>query len=142
MALPPTTDASNDAFVREVDEEYRRDQLLTLWQKYGKIGLGVLGGALLLIAGYLIWQSRSDSIAGVHGEQLEAALKSGNVYDMRKLAAEGGEGYRAAAKFAEGDVMLAKNDVKSAAAVYGSIAADTKLPQPWRDRALVQQTAA
>jgi hypothetical protein len=142
LALPPTDDTTNDAFVREVDEEFRRDQLLALWQKYGKIAIGVVGGGLLLLAGYLFWQSRTESASGKIGEQLEAAMKSDNVDDLRKVAASGAVGYRARGKMAEGDVMLAKGDTKSAAARYGEVAADTSLPQPFRDYALVQQTAA
>ncbi|MEZ0242720.1 MAG: hypothetical protein ACAH11_05055 [Sphingomonas sp.] len=142
MALPPTDDTTNDAFVREVDEEFRRDQLLTLWQKYGKIAIGVVGGGLLLLAGYLFWQSRTESSSGKLGEQLEAAVKSDNVDEMRKVAASSPVGYRAMGKMAEGDAMLAKGDTKSAAARFGEVAGDTSLPQPFRDRALVQQTAA
>ena len=142
MALPPTDDTTNDAFVREVDEEYRRDQLLTLWQRYGKIAIGVVGGGLLLIAGYLFWQSRSEGQAGKQGEAFEAALKAGSIDELRKIATESGEGYRALAKLAEGDLLLANNDRKNAAARYAEVANDTKLPQPFRDRALVQQTAA
>lgn len=142
MALPPSTDATNDAFVREVDEEFRRDQLLTLWQKYGKVGIAVLGGALLILAGYLFWQSRSEGAAGRQGEEYEAAVKAGNVDALRKISANGGDGYRALARFAEADLLLARGDRKNAAAAFAAIANDAKLNQAYRDRALVQQTAA
>ena len=141
LALPPS-DTTQDAFVREVDEEFRRDQLLTLWQKYGKIGIGVVVAFLLAVAGYLFWQSRSEGAAGKQGEAYETALKAGNIGELRKLSTDSGEGYRALAKLAEGDLLLASNDRKNAAARYGEVAGDTKLPQPFRDRALVQQTLA
>lgn len=141
MALPPT-DTTNDAFVREVDEEFRRDQLLTLWQKYGKIAIGVIGGGLVLLAGWLWWQSHSESRSGKMGEQFEAAMKAQNTAELRKLGESGTEGYRALAQFAEADLLLANKDNKGAAAIYAKIAGDASLPQPFRDRALVAQTQA
>lgn len=141
MALPPT-DATNDAFVREVDEEFRREQLLTLWQKYGKIAVVVVVGALVLFGGYLFWQSRSKADAGQQGEQLEAALKASDKNALVKLGESGTPGYRAASRFAEADLLLANNDSKGAAVRLAAIAADAALPQPFRDRALVQQTQA
>jgi len=141
LALPPSTDTTNDAFVREVDEEYRRDQLVGLWQNYGKIAIAVVGGGLLIFAAYLFWQSMSDSKAGKQGEQFDAALKADNLDDLRKIATEGGPGYSALAKFAQADVLLSRNDIKGAVALYAEIAGDSKLPQPFRDRAIVQQTA-
>lgn len=142
MALPPSTDTTNDAFVREVDEEYRRDQLVTLWQKYGKIALGVVGGGLLIIAAYLFWQYRAESAAGQQGEQFDAAMKADNLDELRKIAGDGGPGYGALSKFAQADLLMTRNDTKSAVALYAEIAGDSKLAQPFRDRALVQQTAA
>jgi len=141
LALPPSTDTTNDAFVREVDEEYRRDQLVTLWQKYGKIAAGVVIGGLALFAAYLLWQNFNDGKAGKQGEQFDAAMKADNLDDLRKLATDGGPGYRALSKFAQADVLLARNDTKGAIALYAEIAGDTKLAQPFRDRAIVQQTA-
>lgn len=141
MALPPT-DTTNDAFVREVDEEFRRDQLLTLWNKYGKIAIGLVGAGLVLLAGWLWWQSHSESTGGKLGSQFEAAMKTQNSGELRKLAESGGPGYRAIAQFAEADILLANKDNKGAAALYAKIAADTSLPQPFRDRALVAQTSA
>ena len=141
LALPPSDDTTNDAFVREVDEEFRRDQLVTLWQKYGKIAVGVVGGGLLIFAAYLFWQSRTEGAAGQQGEQFDAAMKADNLDDLRKLAANGGPGYSALSKFAQADVLLTRGDTKGAVALYAEIAGDSKLAQPFRDRALVQQTA-
>lgn len=149
MALPPTNDTTNEAFVREVDEEYRREQLLSLWRKWGRVGVIALGVALLGFAAYLYFNSRADQQAGMQGERLNAALdqmKDGQLAkaepELRKLAGEGKPGYKVAALFNEADLLLAKNDLKGAAARYGAIAGDASLPQPFRDLALIQQTRA
>ncbi|QCI79873.1 tetratricopeptide repeat protein [Hankyongella ginsenosidimutans] len=53
---PTTDDPLADAFIREVDDDYRRDQLARLWQRYGR-GLLVVAGLFLVgLAGYLYWR--------------------------------------------------------------------------------------
>jgi len=150
LALPPTvpaTDTTNDAFVREVDEEFRRDQLVGIWQKWGRWIIGAIIGGLAILAGVLYLQNRDERIAGKQGEQYDAAMrdlaanqsaKAGP--ELRKLATEGKPGFSAVARFAEADLLIAAKDKKGAAARYAEIAADTKLPQPFRDRAVVMQT--
>ena len=50
---PPSTDPRDDAFIREVDEAYREDELKRFFQRYGRwillaVGLGLAGlGAAL-----------------------------------------------------------------------------------------------
>ncbi|NML06391.1 hypothetical protein [Sphingomonas sp. G-3-2-10] len=148
MALPPN-DTTNDAFVREVDEEYRREQFLSLWRKWGRTGLIALGVALAALAAYLFFDARGDQAAGQQGEQLNGALeniRAGQAAkanpELRKLVDGGAPGYRAMALFNEADLLLAKNDLKGAAARYAVIANDAKLAQPFRDLALIQQTRA
>jgi hypothetical protein len=146
LALPPS-DNTNDAFVREVDEEFRRDQLLGIWKKYGKWIGGAIALGLLVLAGLLYFRGLGERAAGNQGRQFETALTDiaenrGAKADpeLRKLATDGNPGYRAMALFAEAEVLFAKKDLKGAAARYAEIAGDTQLPQPFRDRAMVQQT--
>lgn len=146
MAQPPAT---SDAFMREVDEELRRDQLAAAWRRWGVIGVGVVIAVLLLFAGWLYWNYRSNEQAGVEGEQLQAAydqLAAGQATDadagLAKLAGSGRDGYRALARIAQADELLAKGDAKNAAAGYAAVAADGSLEQPFRDLALIRQTVA
>jgi hypothetical protein len=146
LALPPS-DTTNDAFVREVDEEYRRDQLLGIWKNYGKWIGGAIVIGLLVLAGVLYFRSLGERAAGNQGRQFETALTdlgenrgAQAAPELRKLATDGNPGYRAMARFAEAETMFANKDVKGAAARYAEIAGDTKLPQAFRDRAMVQQT--
>ena len=73
MALPPQ---SNQAFLREVDEELRRDQLVGVWQRHGRaivVGVVVL---LVALSGVLIWQHSRERTADKRGEQLLAVYDS------------------------------------------------------------------
>ena len=146
MALPPKTD---EAFLREVDEELRRDQIAGFWTSWGKWVGAAIVLALAALAGFLYWQHRQEKAAGVEGEQLQAAydaLGANNAVAASKplaeLAKSNRDGYRALAMFTQADILLQKNDLKGAAAKLGAMAADTSLAKPFRDLALVRQTSA
>ena len=146
MALTPDT---NQSFYREVDEELRRAQLGSFWSRYGKILLAVL--ALLAIAGvaYTIWHNRQIKQAAAESELLEKVItdlgegkEAAVAPQLATLARSDNEGYRAAALLTQADLALGRNDARGAAAIFGRIAGDASLPQPYRDLALVRQTAA
>lgn len=147
MALPPS--ATNEAFLREVDEELRRDQLAGFWERYGRLVLVAIVAGLVLYGGYLFWQDRRQKAAGVEGETLQAAYESlaaGRTQEaaapLEALAASDRSGMRALALFTQADIDLQKNDNRAAAAKFAAIAGDTAMAQPFRDLALVRQTAA
>ena len=145
MALPPAT---NEAFLREVDEELRRDQLAHAWRRWGRIGIVAVVSLLLLLAGWLYWGHRQEQQAGVEGEQLQAALDDMNGGQVRQaqaalgpLASSRRDGYRALALLLQADLLLQKNDTKGAAAKFAAVANDASLGQPFRDLATIRQTA-
>lgn len=147
MALPPGT--TDEAFLREVDEEYRRDQAMHILRNYGRWILGAVVLALVAFAGWLYWQHYSEQKAGTQGEQYDAAMRlveEGKATQanpaLDKIAATSGEGYAATARLAEGSLLLQKNDIKGAAAKFAEVANNAKFPQPYRDLALIRQTAA
>ncbi|MEG3087197.1 tetratricopeptide repeat protein [Sphingomonas sp. PB4P5] len=145
MAVPPKTD---EAFLREVDEELRRDQLTSVWTRYGWGIIGAIVLALALFAGFLYWRHHQTEQAGVEGEQLQAGfdeLAAKPTVVPKQLQALGEskvEGYRVTARFLLADQLLLKGDLKGAAAKFAEVAADTSLEQPFRDLALVRQTTA
>jgi len=145
LAVSPHSD---QAFLREVDEELRRDQLATVWERYGRLLIGAVVAGLVLFGGNLFWQHRQAVAAGEEGEKLQAAfqaLGSGQTPAAEKplaeLAGSGRDGYRALAQFTQADILLNRNDAKGAAAKFAAVAADTGLAQPFRDLATIRQTA-
>jgi len=146
LALTPQ---NNQAFLREVDDELRRDQLTSFWERYGRWTIAGIVVALAAFAGVLYWQHRQTEAAGVEGEQLQAAydsLGAGQADQANKalapIASSGREGYRALALMTQADILLGKKQDKAAAALFAKIAADTSLAQPFRDIALIRQTTA
>ena len=144
MAQPP---APSDAFLREVDEELRRDQIAAAWKRWGRIGIVAIIVGLLLLAGRLYWNNRATEQAGVEAEQLKTAyegLSGGDRVEaeatLSRLAESQRDGHRALAQLAQADQLLAGRDAKGAAARFAAIATDTSLGQPFRDLALLRRT--
>lgn len=147
MALTPET---NDAFVREVDEELRRDKTEDFVRRHGR-SLVVAVVLLLVAAGaYLWWQSQRAEQAGQEAEALiqsysdvsGAANEAAGRKTLDTLAKSSRDGYSASARLTLAALTLQKGDVAKAAAAYGAIAEDTGIAQPFRDLALIRQTAA
>lgn len=145
MAVPPNTDA---AFLREVDEELRRDEIAKAWRRYGIAAIGAVIVALLAFGGWLLWQNHRQDVAGTEGEALTKAYAdigsdpAGASKALAGLTSSGTPGYRALAQLAQADMLLQKNDLRGAAARFAAIAADGSIGQPFRDLALVRQTSA
>lgn len=145
MALTPT---DNEAFLREVDEELRRDQISGFWKTYGRWVAIAIGLGLAIFGGYLWYQNHQLKEAGIEGEKMAAALDSlgANKLDVAKpeldaLAKSTRPGYSATARLALADIAVQKGDAKGAAAQYKAIADDASVAKPFRDIALIRQTA-
>ncbi|WP_343892687.1 tetratricopeptide repeat protein [Sphingomonas oligophenolica] len=146
LAVTPNTD---EAFLREVDEELRRDQLASIWTRYGRWLLAAIVLALAIFGGVLYWRYHQTEVAGEQGEKLQLVyddLVAQNLTAAKApldaLAASKIAGYRAMARFTQADLLLQKNDLKGAAAKFSEIAGDASLGQPFRDLALIRQTSA
>ncbi|MES2172740.1 MAG: tetratricopeptide repeat protein [Pseudomonadota bacterium] len=144
MALTPQ---NSQAFMREVDDAVRQDQLLGFWQRYGRWILVAVILGLVAFGGWLYWQHYSKTQSQVVSEQMDAVLTTaagGGTPDAKQLDAltkADQPGYRASALLTQAGVASRKGDAKGAIALYAAMAADTKLDQPYRDLALIRQTA-
>ena len=144
MASTPPTE---EAFLREVDEELRREQLQTVAKRYGMIALVVVGLFLAGLAAWLFWRAESAKKADAQGEQMSAVIgdmQARRVTEAGKkadaLIADGSPGYHAAGLFTKAVLATDKGDAKGAAAIYAGMVADEKMAQPFRDLALIRQT--
>jgi hypothetical protein len=142
------TPKDNEAFYREVDEELRRDQLKTHWQRYGK--LGIAGAVLLLaaIAGFFWWQNRQEVESAKRGgdlisayEDIAARNKAAAAPKLDALAKSDSPGYRVAAILTKADMAIEANDIPGAVANFKTVADDKTLAAPYRDLATVRMTA-
>lgn len=146
MALTPQ---DNTAFLREVDEELRREQAVALWRRYGIAAIVGIVVLLLALGGWFYWQHRREQAAEAQAAQYQTALDSlaaekpdAAAKPLAELAGSDIAGYRALSRFFQADVLLVKKDLRGAAAKFGEVAADAGAGQPFRDLALVRQTNA
>ena len=144
MAVPPQT---NEAFLREVDEELRRDQMADLWKRWGRLLVVAIVAGLIAFGGYLWWRDYQAKQAGLEGEKLNAAIEqlARNEIDqaapaLKELSQSSRPGYRAAAQLAAGAVAAQKGDTAAAVAAFSAVAKDKDAGQALRDLALIRQT--
>ncbi|KKC25253.1 tetratricopeptide repeat protein [Sphingomonas sp. SRS2] len=144
MASTPPTE---EAFLREVDDELRREQMQTIWKRYGRLALILVALSLAAFAAFLFWRAQTAKKAEAHSEQMSAAIadiQAGRKTEAGKkidtLIAEGGKGYNATARFTKAALAVQNGDAKAATALYAGLAADEKVAQPFRELALIRQT--
>ena len=148
MALKPRDPNDDRAFVREVDEEVRREAMTETVRRYGlAIVLGVVA-ILVAVGGVLWWQH--DRAAGREAlaeryvttlNDLEARRSVDVAERLRPLLDSSDVGYSATARLLLAGQAIKKNDMKAAVAAYGEAAGDEGVPEPFRQLALIRQTA-
>jgi hypothetical protein len=137
-----------ETFVREVDENLRRDNLRDFFKAYGNWMVGAII-LFLAISGGLIWwnQHRIQQHEGQVQQlaQIYKDIGSGNVakapQQLDELSRSGSKSVRATALFARAALAIQQNDTKLAVSTYQSLANDSGLPAPYRDAALIRQTS-
>jgi hypothetical protein len=137
-----------ETFVREVDENLRRDRLRDFAKAYGS---WVIAGVVLFLAaaaGWLYWQQHELDASAKQVDQLAETFKdigNGNTVGPAKqldtLSRSGSKAVRASALFTRAAIAIQNNDMKTATAKFREIAGDDSLPKPYRDLALIRQTA-
>jgi hypothetical protein len=144
LAQPPEM---NETFVREVEENLRRDQMRDFGKKYGGWIIAAVVLFLAASGGWIYWQQRQVQQSGQQVEQLAEVYKDiagGNTtaapQKLDELAKSRSKAVRAAAMFTRAAVAVQGNDLKLATAKYREIANDGGLPKTYRDIALIRQT--
>lgn len=133
---------SDDSFIREVNEELRRDQAKAVWDRYGPIALAaalviVLGTAA--VVGFQYW---TETRANRSGDQFSRALTLAgeNKNDealsvLAELQADGYGAYPLLARMRAATVHAGKGDFKAAVEGFDAVAADGSIPAAIRDMA-------
>ena len=148
LAQPPTTTTPTDIFLREVDENLRRDRARDFAKRYGN---WLIAGLVLFLAaagGWIYWQNVREQRVERQVEQLAEIFRdvstgksAGAVQPLERLGTDSSPAVRASAQFTAAALALEKNDQPAALAKYRALTADAGLPQPYRDIALIRQTA-
>lgn len=152
MALTPSPgkdiSATDEAFLREVDDAVRAGDLQHFWRKYGRWLLAAIIAGLLAFGGYIYWQQQKKAAADAvslefiaASNKLDAGDKKGALATFTKLSKADQPGYRAMSGLMVATIAAGEGDSKKAIAEYAKVARDESLPQAFRDMALIRQTA-
>ena len=145
MAVKPKDD--KDVFLREVDEELRKERVGNFVTRYGT---WLIVGAVLLLAavgGWMWWRNNQAEAAGALSEKLIQAEQQlgqnnakGAAEKIDELVASDRPGYRISGLFLRANAQEATNAIPAAIETLKQIANDGEAPQPYRDAALIRQT--
>ena len=144
MALPPD---NSESFVREVEENLRRDQAEAYLKKNGPWIVTAALVFLAAVAGWIYWQNQQLKASQAGSEELVAGInmagdnREGAMAKFDELAKNAPEGIAVQAKLAKAVSLVESGDRTGAIQIYREIAADSGLEQPYRDLAVVRQTA-
>jgi hypothetical protein len=145
LAQPPDI---TETFVREVDENLRRDRLRDFLKAYGSWLIAAVVLFLAASGAFIWWKQHQEQRSEGQVEQLAQIYKDiggGNAgqapRQLDQLSKDGSKAVRASALFTRAALALQQNDVKLAIGTYKSIAGDDSLPEPYRHAALIRQTA-
>lgn len=146
MALTP--DTPNEAFLREVDENLRRDRAQDFVKAYGKWLIAALVLFLAAVGGWLYWQDRQREQAAAQSEELMAIyndIGAGKGEQAAKrlqpLESADNDVVRALARLTQAAIALESNDRAAALGQYRELSGDDGIPEPYRNLALVRATA-
>jgi hypothetical protein len=140
--------SNQESFIREVDEEYRREQTAKFFKTYGVYLIVGAFVVLAVVGGYKYWQSVRAADGARGGDALSAAItliEAGNQDESERalasLAGSGPGAYRVLARLHAAAEAVAKKQFDSALQDYKGVAADASAPQGLRDFAQVQIAA-
>lgn len=140
---------SDEAFMREVDDAVRAQDLESFWTRYGRWLLLLIIAALAAFAAYIWWSNDQAAQADRQGEmfidaidKLEAKDEAGALEVLGEIKQSDNPVYRAMAELVEGNLAMEKGDSKAGLAIYKKVADDTSLPDAFRNLALIRQTVA
>ena len=130
---------SDTQFIREIDEELRRERLLKLWERYGVYAIAAAFLVVAATAGWRGWEWYQTREGVKAGSRFEAALVLADAgkraeaeQEFAALAKEATWGYRLLARMRLAAETGAR-DAAAGAAAYDAIAADGSIDATIRD---------
>ncbi len=133
---------SDDSFIREVNEEIRREQAQALWERFGP---AVLVLAVLIVVataavvGYRYWDETRANRSGDAFSQAPKLANEGKsdeaIAALGALEKDGYGAYPLLARMRAATVKADKGDPAAAVKDFDEVAADTAIPPAIRDMA-------
>lgn len=142
MGRTRADDMSDDTFIREVNEEIRREQAQAIWDRYGPAAIVI---AVLIVLGTAAWVAYDywdSSRANAAGDKFSQALVLANggkadeaLAALKELEENGYGAYPLLARMRAATVLADKGDFAGAVTGFDAVAADSSIPVAIRDMA-------
>ncbi len=133
---------SDDSFIREVNEEMRRDQATALWNRFGPLAIVVAVAVVLATAAWVAWEYWTTNRANASGDRFSQALVLAGqdrpdeaLAALQALEADGYGAYPVLARMRAATVLDARGDKAGAVAAFDAVAADGSVVPAVRDMA-------
>jgi len=133
---------SDDSFIREVNEEMRRDQARALWDRFGPAFIVIAVVVVLATAAFVAYEYWVETRANRSGDAFSQALLLANsgkedeaLAALKALETDGYGAYPILARMRAATVLADKGDFAGAVAEFDAVAADTSIPDAIRDMA-------
>ncbi|KQZ26671.1 hypothetical protein ASD50_04610 [Mesorhizobium sp. Root552] len=134
--------ADDDTFIREVNEEIRKEQAKAIWDRYGPILIGLALFVVLATSAYVGYRYWDESRANTSGDAYSQALRLANegkeddaLAALAEIEKSGYGAYPVLARMRSATVKADKGDVATAVSELDAVAADGSIPQSLRDMA-------
>jgi hypothetical protein len=131
----------DDSFIREVNDELRSDQMRLVWQRFGRILIGIAVLVVIGTIGKVSYDYWRDAEASAAGDRFLAALtlaREGKSEEalaaLTELEKDGFGSYPVLARMRSAS-LLAETDAAGAVTAFTAISKDTSVPQALRDAA-------
>jgi hypothetical protein len=131
--------SQSDEFVREVEEDLRKDYYQRLWDQYGRYAVALGVALVLAVAGFVYWRdwrerqreqtslAFAEALANAQTNPEQAANALG------ALADSASPGMAALARLNEAALLVRKGDREAALKVYDALAAEARADPVLRD---------
>ena len=137
-------DVELEGFMSEIEADLREDELKKIWQRHGKTVFAV-GAILILVAlGVQFWRQHAAEQRlelAARYEQAMTDAAAGKDEDAAAIFADvakhKGEGYATLAQLERATLLLRKQDINGAVAIYREIGADGSVDRAFHDLAIV-----
>ncbi|MBI1775375.1 MAG: tetratricopeptide repeat protein [Proteobacteria bacterium] len=135
--------SQSDEFVREVEEDLRKEHYQRLWDRYGRYVVALAVVLVLAVAGFNLWRDWRERQREAASAQLAEALANAQTNPeqaanaLGALADKSSPGFAALARLNEAALLINKGDREGALRVYDTLAADSSADPALRDLGVV-----
>lgn len=131
----------SNEFIREVDEEYRRDRIAEVWRRYNGVIVALAVLVIAAVGGWRYWQhverTRAEAAAARYQEALRLDQDGKGeeaAQTLRGLTSDSAAGYRLLARFRLA-AEQGQQSPEEGAKAYDALAADGSVPPVLQDLA-------